>query len=490
MNIGLPEDFTLRKQFSDQTPPVFVDNRPYFEVGDSMVNMYLMLDRPGTIYYVVAPYGTMTTTGKDNDGNTYNFSTDLVDYEELPTRGENDSGTGEMVYDYEITAPSALSIINASNQSNSRIKYGSIQGGSTEVEELVEDLEIKSDYIVYFVIQGNSSQVYSPVYAYRFSTEDVTPAYITMRTVNPAVEFTTSEDARLYYALYASNRLPSLFTTQTLGDNLAPEYDGVLTDPDILDMTILEAISTTYDGVTGESYFDRYASDEIKEQARLAITSQTSSEALDKGNIPDMLQRQPQSHDFTNAMDPDSGTTYLCLATAQNRLGGDWTFKGANGVRIPDEEAPVLVKVTTTPTKIDGGANPVRVSGTVLLQFSETIYHINEEGDPESLRSIVQTPNSTTSRVGFLDLVTQSNSNLQYSDNSGTVTNTITLNFYDAPVGATFSFCNTGHLADASANSRTEDTYTLQLQPTAGIGNIDNGTSYEFVVIQGNYAGS
>ena len=63
-NIGQPDDFTLRKQFSDQTPPIFVDNRPNFETGDSSVKMYLMLDRPGTIYYMVAPYGTVTTEGE------------------------------------------------------------------------------------------------------------------------------------------------------------------------------------------------------------------------------------------------------------------------------------------------------------------------------------------------------------------------------------------------------------------------------------------
>lgn len=67
-NIGQPDDFALRKQFSDQTPPIFVDNRPNFETGDSSVKMYLMLDRPGTIYYMVAPYGTVTTEGEERDG--------------------------------------------------------------------------------------------------------------------------------------------------------------------------------------------------------------------------------------------------------------------------------------------------------------------------------------------------------------------------------------------------------------------------------------
>ena len=489
-NIGQPDDFTLRKQFSDQTPPIFVDNRPNFETGDSSVKMYLMLDRPGTIYYMVAPYGTVTTEGEERDGSKkYHFSTDKTDYEALPKNGENDPGSGGMEYPFNITAPTPLSIINAGNQANARIKHGSIQGGATEVEKIVQDLEVKTDYIAYFVIQGSSSQVYSEVYAYRFSTDDVTPAYITMRAVNPEVEFTTSQDATLYYSLFASNKLPPLFGQNLAGNHLDPEYrDKVGTE--ITDLTLLEAIQKTINGVTGESYFDRYASEETKEQVRQAITSQTSSEALDKGSIPNMAQKEPQAHDFTNAMDPESATAYVCLATAQNALGGKWTFKAVDGVRIPDEDAPVLLKVTTTVTKVNDAADPVRVSGTVTLQFSETIYHINDSGNPDTLRAIIQRDVDKQKEVGFLNLVNQSQSNLKYSKESGNTTNTITLDFWDAPVGATFSFCNTGHLADASANSRQNDSYTLELQPTEGIGLLTGGTTYRFVVTQGNYPGN
>ena len=489
-NIGQPDDFTLRKQFSDQTPPIFVDNRPNFETGDSSVKMYLMLDRPGTIYYMVAPYGTVTTEGEKRDGSKkYHFSTDKTDYEALPKNGENDPGSGGMEYPFNITAPTPLSIINAGNQANARIKHGSIQGGATEVEKIVQDLEVKTDYIAYFVIQGSSSQVYSEVYAYRFSTDDVTPAYITMRAVNPEVEFTTSQDATLYYSLFASNKLPPLFGQKLAGNHLDPEYRDEV-EAEITDLTLLEAIQKTINGVTGESCFDRYASEETKEQVRQAITSQTSSEALDKGSIPNMAQKEPQAHDFTNAMDPESATAYVCLATAQNALGGKWTFKAVDGVRIPDEDAPVLLKVTTTVTKVNDAADPVRVSGTVTLQFSETIYHINDSGDPDTLRAIIQRDVDTQKEVGFLNLVNQSQSNLKYSKESGNTTNTITLDFWDAPVGATFSFCNTGHLADASANSRQNDSYTLELQPTEGIGLITGGTTYRFVVTQGNYPGN
>ena len=45
--------------------------------------------------------------------------------------------------------------------------------------------------------------------------------------------------------------------------------------------------------MTGESYFDRYASEETKEQVRQAITSQTSSEALDQGQYPQYGAEEP-----------------------------------------------------------------------------------------------------------------------------------------------------------------------------------------------------
>lgn len=488
MNIGQPDDFTLRKQFSDQTPPIFVDNRPYFEVGDSMVNMYLMLDRPGTIYYVVAPWGTMTTTGSD-DSQSYNFSTEEEDYNLLPKRGTNNSSSGAMEYPFTISAPSPLSIINASNQSNSRIKYGSVRGGSTEVEKLVEGLDSKTKYIVYFVIQGDSSQVYSPVYAYQFSTDDVTPAYITLRAVNPEVEFTTSQDANLYYALYASNRLPSIFTTEKLaGNNLAPEYrtDGSTpADSDITDMTLLKAIQTTIDGNTGESYFDRYASTEIKEQVRLAITSQTSSEALAKGEMTGLDQRVPESHDFTSAMNPESATAYLCLATAQNELGGIWTFKAVDGVRIPDEEAPILDTVTTQATASKDG-----VSGTVVLTFTETLYHINDDGDPDSLRPVVQRSGDMSSWVGFLNITANGEGKLTPASNSISPTRTFTFNFTNLPVGYTFTFPSNGELSDASSNTIKGNVYTLQLQETEGIGLVTGGVGYEFKVLTGITSGN
>ena len=468
-----------------------------------MVNMLVSLDRPGTVYYVIAPIGTIPTTGRaldingDPTGDTLYFSPtipadateDQIEnilkegYEKLNTYGRY--GDQPFSYPFQINSPTVLQIVNA-DFTNSRIKYGSMSADTAESEHMVENLEANQNYIAYFVIQGTSSQVYSEqVYAYRFTTSDVDPAYITLRALNPEVEFTTSQDANLYYVLYAANQLPvELSSNVTLGQHLADEYKGI-TDTSVTGKTLLQAIQDTYDSRTGESYFDHYASGEIKNTIYLAITSQSSSGAMGKGNIQGMLQNNAQERDLSSMMNPDSGTYYICLATAQNRLGGEWTFKAVDGVRIPDEDPPVLTKVTTT---FRPGATDESVSGVVTLQFSEDIYHLASYGDPDTLRAIVQSNSPTSVQVSFLSLTTDSLCNLEYTTDTRRTTNVIQLNFWDAPIGATFSFPSTGFLADASATSDRTNHYTLQLVPTEQLGVIET-RGYKFEVIDGIYEG-
>ena len=56
-NIGQPETLEIHVPFQDTTSPQFTSGHPTFQAGDSSVRMSLLLSRPGTVYYVVAPLG-------------------------------------------------------------------------------------------------------------------------------------------------------------------------------------------------------------------------------------------------------------------------------------------------------------------------------------------------------------------------------------------------------------------------------------------------
>ncbi len=491
MNIGIPSDFELRKQFSDQTPPEFINDHPYFEIGDSMVNMLVALDRPGTIYYVIAPIGTIPTSGTDENG-SYTFSPmidDTVenpnkqDYESLPERGTYGD---EFDYPYTITAPTTLQIVNA-DYSNTRIKYGSTHGDTAESECLVTDLEANQDYIAYFVIQGTSSQVYSEqVYAYRFTTSDVEPAYITLRALNPEVEFMTSQDANLYYALYAPSQLPSELN-YPMNQYLKTGTNAEDFDRSYPNMTVLQAMSQTMNQA-GKSVFDEYANDDIKETIRIILQSQTGGGALDQGDFQAMQQGRPEENDFTDSMDPNSVTMYVCLATAQNVLGGDWTFKAVNNVCIPDEDAPMLVAYTSNGT-LSGGF----ITGTFTVRFDEVLYYMPEGGDSTSVEPIVRNDHpvdDVKNLVGFLNICDMGTRTgwAQYTTTSDAPTNTYTITFQNFQVGNTISFPISGQLTDVRGNTNTNRQYMFQLIETDGIGLIEQGSgNYQFVLISGEY---
>ena len=66
------DELTLRRVFSDSIAPNFATEFPTFDpITDVSVTMNVMLDRAGTVFYMVAPLGTVTSylaEPKDNSG--------------------------------------------------------------------------------------------------------------------------------------------------------------------------------------------------------------------------------------------------------------------------------------------------------------------------------------------------------------------------------------------------------------------------------------
>ena len=503
-NIGQPDDFNLIKQFSDQTPPKFASNHPTFSAGSSAVNMYLMLDRPGTLYYVVAPRGTIPTTGKENDVDK-NYSG--ADYDDLPKAGEYDNDGTLFKYPRTISTPARLDVVNASTTyaANPRIKYGSTTLGPSEIEVPVEGLEPNEKYIVYFVIQGMSNQTYSDVYAYQFVTSDVDIPYITMEAVNPEVSFTTTQNAELDYALFAYNQLPSIFNEFMEGSNLADPSSGPIasvTDP-TKTMTVLEAILQTKDRSTWESYFDVYAEQSLKDKVQEIIQRRQTGgggSPITTGGLSTEKDIQ-QLVDFTTAMQSESGanaTYFYCLATAQNELGSAYSFKGVENVHIPDTEPPYLIDVSHTLTETSKGSG--KYSGTITLTFNEPIYYMerlgnSSSGDPTTLRPIANYPygdvkpsessKDNPSYISIMNAASTIGGTFESTIYDKNPTLSFTIKCTEIQEGAQITLSNKGVVSDASENGVLLPFIIRLTVDKTGVG--DFVTTLHLEVISGEY---
>lgn len=508
-DIGQPQNFSMRKQFTDQQAPTFIGDHPTFQAGDSAVSMSLMLDRPGTIYYVIAPLGYVGTT--DDKGNVYKNDTNesggpgqgTINWGTLlPDSGKNDDIDNETAPNPpKLVAPDYLNIVNASsNYRNDKIKYGSVTCGSSVEVELVEGLDPQEKYIAYFVLQG-TSQSYSRVLAYRFETTDVAVPYITLEAVNPSVSFTTTQDANLNYALFAPNQLPEIFEKEMTGDKLADEYQkddeaGKEEQPpknsDGSIMTVLEAMLQTCDQATKMSYFDKYASQDLKDQVQEIIqrrqtgggTPVASGQMTTKLNVA-------QEKDFRDAMQSeDNATSFYCLATAQNVLGSGYGFKAVDNVHIPDNEPPYLVDISWTFDQDSSNPASGKYSGTLTLRFNEPLYYMDyadngTTADKSTLRPIYQSsPGNTKTYISVLDAAGKP-TGYSVENSLWMPTREFTLKFTNINIGSTFTLSSVGLISDAAMNA-TKDAFSVKLvKGNTGAG--DFLSSAYFEVTGGDY---
>ncbi len=502
-NIGQPDDFNLIKQFSDQTPPKFANGHPTFEAGASVVDMFLMLDRPGTVYYVVAPIPTIPTSGTVNgEEGTKNFSDEKADYERLDEAGFYINNGMEFVYNQKISTPARLDIVNASTTygANPRIKYGSTSLGPSEIEEFVEDLEPNTKYIAYFVIQGMSNQTYSEVYAYRFVTSDVDIPYITLEATNPDVSFETSENAKLDYALFAPNQLPAVFDAELKDDNLDSSFTDGPKNADGSYMTVLDAMLASWDKDTGMSYFDYYASQPLKDRVQEIIQRRSTGggSPVATGKL-ETVKEVSQSVDFTDAMQSEENATYFyCLATAQNALGSAYSFKAVENVHIPDREPPYLIRIATTITEVDKSdpSNP-KYSGTLTLTFNESLYCMDElegssgAGNPDTLRPVINRgygENGSDGKPTKTSIITLigNPSEIKSNNSSTATTRNFVLGFTAITSGYQITLPTSMVLSDAAMNS-TNDAFILEFQANnTGVNDFITGSG-AFVVVRGDY---
>lgn len=459
-DIGTPKPFRPYRQFSDQRYPEFDNNAPEFEVGDTTAIMKLMLNRLGTVYYVVAPANVVGTSGSFNYGsdvinNVYSAFVDgTIDIPKDGSTGEyrDTLGTGPEI---QIRTPLNLNIVNPAGITNPTAKKGSQVVGTSLTEITLTDLQADTDYFVYLVTKGDG-QVYSPTELYTFHTEKIVQPILTLeRTDNSTVAISTDIRATTNYKLVTNNTnmyamLQAPFITYVdINKGSLSAGDANIS---VLDAMQKNAYVPNAAGLY-PSLFDQLARDDAKNTMAEFIRSRSGGENIVGVGSRDTVAGGTEVVDCTQHNMTDN-IQYVFLAVAKSPQGSGDAFRANYPVTKADREAPYIVDV---------GYSPV-YSGTTItgyevsLMFNEPLYYNTQTGNPPALKAVTLGTESTDPsrpsdyisatmlKSGGSSLITINTA----AANNGIQTNTINLTFN----GSQRAFINfTNRICDAVPNS-------------------------------------
>lgn len=522
-NIGVPEDFYVSRKFIDTKTPSFQGGNPYFRPGDGVVAMDVMLDRTGTMYYVIAPMvnkdgynATVLTTaidmreGSDTFGQDVDFKVLYSDGVKPPKNGEEHSLDAANAQ-YKLTAPTkdTVAMMVDRGASSNRIKTGKLDAGTNLQSVLVEGLEPLTTYFVYCILMGESSG-YSDVYCFEFTTTDVNTPRIDLNLISGGSVATvwTTEPSDISWAIYDYN------TAQKVFGKTNPEVTleaGTL--------SALEALTQSDSDTLGEhdialSRFDGLASVREKQLALEHIEMEattnnapvaTGSLSISAKNIEDFKNGKFKLPEITTKnMSPD--TTYYIVVAAKNSLGQEYVYKAIGGLHLGDTTPPKLRKCTTntdeyaaerkamgaTYTKDDYKVQLWKIAaedldyrayvyqGTVILDFSEAITRLYTDEAGNRLWEPVDNNFDFDGYVEKTGGVRIENVNVNGS--------TISFDFHDATIGSSITIFKDGSISDAYSNvsgqgSRIQLTFTVEENEDAFVDIVGN-VKLSFVVAE------
>lgn len=316
---GTDSYYTMRKDFSDLLAPRFQTNYPDFSgILDVQGNMNVQLDRSsGTIYYVIAPLGEIGTSVQylKTDGTAENAVTlTEKEYADLRTTanikvdedGNPQPATGDSLAPVYCTAPTSIEVMQPV-YSSTRVISGHVPytGSTASIPIPTGDsvMEPSTKYVAYFVLQGDSTDVYSRPYIFQFQTMDLIRPIITLNISNPSVSvgsnLTTDVDwllavngqeppeFRYLMSGSSTNNTPNyLDTTMMASADFKVKYPDAVTSKADFDtkygsnFTVLDAMSTDFRDAAGTllgSVFDIYASQDAKDDFANLIRSSVPS---------------------------------------------------------------------------------------------------------------------------------------------------------------------------------------------------------------------
>ncbi len=478
-NIGNPSDFSVSRKFVDTKTPRFMSGNPTFNAGDGMVEMNVMLDRAGTLYYVIAPMYTeangyeasVLTRGYDANGNE-------IDFRELfekgvcpPINGDGISDENPMGACPPLAAPTkdSVALMVDRGASSVRIKTGKKSVGSNLQTITVDGLDPLTTYFVYCILTGES-QKYSDVYCFQFTTEAVTTPAIELKvTGGDIITAKTTTPAEMNWAVYSYDMAYKIFNDRfasCVPDEMRSAYEAdcarLAVNADTI--TVIQALLISMSSEDDRSLFDLYAD----EATRKNVLEYVQGEATSSYSPADTGEQSFPEAEQTQTIRPTQlspETTYYFIAAARNPLGQSYGFKAVGGVHLADSIAPELLEDDTyihrfasyIPAPGEEYVYDVPLDfalrdaprnyayrGTVTLQFSERIYQLIRQEDLSTILEAITSEN-------FAEKVRLAGGDLTITDvdvSSGT----ITFDFEHATVGATITIFKDGSISDAYSN--------------------------------------
>lgn len=383
------------KQFVDTRVPSFQSGFPTLTAGSGSITMRVALKRPGKLYYVVAPEGSIPTQinaanpiNSGNDGSKFtNKDTDIAALKArtyIPINGDDrdnekysphihfmSGGTTDTEKQYG--APKYWDIIDGKTTYSRDPDIKTPDNGPVEVGSAIETITItglkaSTEYYVYIVLQGGGDPG-TVVEIYRATTEKASPPIITASTNG------TSSATMVTYDGSSTTRPPDRISSEITyvlvpWTSLPPffSYKYKWRPSDTTEYTILEAMTIQTGGEFSNTLFDQYA-------ATATTTGSYGSAASYKNEVLQYVTTNGQRWDsalrpvnkwtanydandaagvnrnFANDMTKNSTSEYVVLAVARVVGAGDevenYGFAATRGLRWPDPDAPEFVPRTT-----------------------------------------------------------------------------------------------------------------------------------------------
>lgn len=487
--VGNPLNFSVSQQFSDTAAPKFTSGYPNFRPHDTFAEIDLQLERPGTVYYVLAPMGPKECNENDSltgPGGQMSIS--------LPTTYASDAGKSGTVFPTDVpengsdkknmpklATPTSLQIYQP-NFGTTRIKSGNRAVATGTSTVTVTGLEASTLYYAYLVTRG-ASDVRSDVYLYKFVTSDVDTPEITLREASPQVNNSTSTQAVLQWALVPYNNLPKCLMEEFTGNYVKGNQTVIDNALGGSNKKVIDALLTEMPG-SRRSVFDEYASDYAYSRVLAYVTGSESfggSDPAGRGTL-NTTANTNVSVDCDRYM--ESVAQYYYVAVARHTQGTTYGFKAVANVHKPDRTPPQFVSAITSTNAMAEDMNGKNVSlgdsermknprnyyysGTIALNFTERIC------------VLIMDANGNRELITFSSDGTASNNKKlkDYIATAGgveiTVTSygdVITLSYKKAYHGNTIMIFNDGVISDSSSNPAAQGA-RLTLRFDAGSANI------------------